>query len=155
MQGYHYSGTEAGTYTITFTVDGVLDGDDESIEAGVSALSSEFVFSSDGGLQRRGLASARLSKTASSSNGSFVDGRSITFSVGANDDFFVSVFLIADALFVDAVSVTGVADASHTMTTSFTAGDVSLLTPVPEPSTYGMLLMGLGLLVCVGWRRMS
>jgi len=155
LQGYHYSGTEAGTYTITFTVNGVLDGDDESIDAGISALSSEFVFNPDGGLQRRGLASARLAKTASTTSGSFVDSRSITFSVGANEDFFVSAFLIADALFIDAISVTGVADASHTMTASFTAGNVSLLTPVPEPSTYAMLLMGLGLLACVGWRRRS
>jgi hypothetical protein len=155
LQGYHYSGTEAGTYTITFTVNGVLDGDDESIDAGVSALSSEFVFSQDGGFHRRVLASDRLTKIARLSNGSFVDGRSITFSVGANDDFFVSAFLIADALFVDALSVTGAADASHTMTASFTAGDVSLLIPVPELSTYGMLLIGLGLLGCAGWRRMS
>ena len=155
LQGYHYSGTEAGTYTITFTVDGLLDGDDESIEAGVSALSSELVFSQDGGFHRRGLASDRLTKIARLGNGSFVDGRSITFSVGANEDFFVSAFLIADALFVDALSVTGVADASHTMTASFTAGNVSLLTPVPEPSTYGTLLIGLGLLCCAGWRRTS
>ena len=155
MQGYHYSGTEAGTYTITFTVNGVLDGDDESIDAGVSALSSEFVFSQDGGFHRRVLASDRLTKIARWTNGSFVDSSSITFSVNANADFFVSAFLIADALFVDAHSVTGVADAAHTMTASYTAGNVSLLTPVPEPSTYGMLLMGLGLLGWAGWRRMS
>jgi hypothetical protein len=155
LQGYHYSGTEAGTYTITFTVNGVLDGDDESIDAGISALSSEFVFSPDGGLQRRVLASARLTKIARLGTGSFADDRSITFSVGANDDFFVSAFLIAAALFVDAHSATGVADASHTMTASFTAGNVSLLTAVPEPSTYGMMLVGLGLLGCAGWRRTS
>ena len=108
-----------------------------------------------GGFHRRGLASDRLTKIARLGNGSFVDGRSITFSVGANEDFFVSASLIADAQFVDALSVTGVADASHTMTASFTAGNVSLLTPVPEPSTYGTLLIGLGLLCCAGWRRTS
>ena len=155
LQEYHYSGTVAGTYTITFTVDGLVDGDDESIDAGVSALSSELVFNPDGGFQRRVLASDRLTKIARLGSGSFADSRSITFSVGANDDFFVSAFLIADALFVDANSVTGVADAAHTMTASFTAGDVSLLTAVPEPSTYGMLLVGLGLLGCAGWRRTS
>ena len=155
LQEYHYSGTEAGTYTITFSVNGGLEGDDESIDAGISALSSELVFNPDGGFQRRELASERLTKIARLGAGSFADDRSITFSVGANDDFFVSAFLIADALFVDANSVTGVADAAHTMTASFTAGDVSLLTVVPEPSTYGMMLVGLGLLGCAGWRRMS
>jgi len=122
-----------------------LAGDDSSNSAplfGVNNTSS--------GLRQ--LASARLAKTASTTNGSFVDSSSITFTVGANADFFVSAFLIADALFVDAHSVTGVADAAHTMTASYTAGNVSLLTPVPEASTYGMLLMGLGLLSCV-WRR--
>ena len=133
LQLYHYSGTVAGTYTITFTVNGLLDGDDESIDAGLSAFGSEFISKPDGGFPHPLLASARLSKTASTTNGSFVDDRSITFSVGANDDFFVSAFLIADALFVDAHSVTGAADASHTMTASFTAGDVSLLTPVRSP----------------------
>jgi hypothetical protein len=155
LQQYHYSGTEAGTYTITFTVDGLVDGDDESIDAGVSALSSELVFNPDGGFQRRELASARLTKIARLGNGSFADGRSITFSVGPSDDFFVSAFLIADALFVDANSAAGVADAAHTMTASFTAGDVSLLTTVPEPTTCGMMLIGLVMLVCAGWRRWS
>jgi hypothetical protein len=155
LQGYHYSGSEAGTYTITFTVDGLVDGDDESIDAGISALSSELVFNPDGGFQRRVLASDRLTKVARLGNGSFADSRSITFSVDANEDFFVSAFLIADALFVDSVSLTGVADASHTMTASFTAGDVSLLTLVPEPSTYGMMLVGLVLLGCAGRRRAS
>jgi len=155
LQLYHYSGTEPGTYTITFTVNGVLDGDDESIDAGISVFSSEFISKPDGGFPHPELASAQVIKTARTTNGSFVDGSSITFSVGENEDFFVSAFLIADALFVDAHSVTGVADAAHTMTASFTAGDVSLLTAVPEPSTYGMLLVGLGLLGCARWRRTS
>jgi len=126
-----------------------------AFDAGISALSSELVFNPDGGFQRRVLASDRLTKIARLGSGSFADSRSITFSVGANDDFFVSAFLIADALFVDANSMTGVADAAHTMTASFTAGNVSLLTPVPELSTYGMLLIGLGLLSCAGWPRRS
>jgi hypothetical protein len=83
---------------------------------------------------------------ASSTNGSFSDSNSITFTVGAGDDFFVQAFLIAGSLFTDAGSVAGAADASHTMTASFTAGDVSLLTPIPEPGMFSMLLAGVVLL---------
>ena len=133
------------------TKDGLLDGDDESIDAGVAAFSSEFILKPDGGFPHQQLASARLTQIASSTNGSFAENRSITFSVGANDDFFVSAFLIANALFVDANSER----VSQTMTASFTAGDASLLTPVPEPSPYGMMSIGLGLLGCAGWRRTS
>jgi hypothetical protein len=157
IQRYHYSGTEPGTYTITFNVNGVLDGDDESIDAGIAALSTELILTGEGVLQNKGLASARLTKVARSTNGAFADSASMTFDIGANEDFFIRAFLIADALFLDSLSVTGVANAADTMTASFTAGDVSRLAPVvvPVPAAYGMLLLGLGILGRSGWRRVS
>jgi hypothetical protein len=148
LQEYHYSGTQDGTYTITFHVNGLLDGDDESIDAGIFAFASELVAGPDGITHPRLSPTARITKVASSTNGAFSDSNSITFTVGAGDDFFVQAFLIANSLFVDATSLTGAADASHTMTASFTAGDVSLLSPVPEPATFGMLLT---LLVLLGF----
>ena len=102
----------------------------------------------------------RITKSARTTNGAFADSNSITFNLAAGQAFFVKAFLIANALFVDEASLPGAADASHTFTASFTAGDVSLLTPfavasvppvqVPDPATFGMLLTGL---VSLGFAR--
>lgn len=150
LQAYHYAGTEDGSYTITFTVDGSLTGDDESIDAGIFASSSKLVSGADGPVRPRLSQLARVTKSARTTPGAFSDSNSITFNVGAGEDFFVQAFLIANAFFVDAGSLQGVADASHTFTASFTAGDVSLLrtfaslpAQVPEPATFGMALAGL------------
>jgi hypothetical protein len=153
LQEYHYAGTVDGTYTITFHVNGLLDGDDESVDAGIFAFSPELVAGPDGPQHPRLSPTARITKAASSTNGAFSESNSISFTVGAGDDFFVQAFLIADSLFTDAGSLAGAADASHTMTASFTAGDVSLLTPVPEPATLSMLLMGVVLLGFAARRR--
>lgn len=158
MQQYHYSGTEDGTFTLTFNLDGLLDGEDESIDAGLSAFSTEIVLGPDGP-GHPGLAPlVRIIKTARTTPGSFSDSASTSFTVGAGADFFVKAFLITQSTFLDGLSLAGAADASNTFTASFTAGDVSLLTPtiaapaadVPEPGTLGTLLTGL---VSLGFAR--
>ena len=58
-------------------------------------------------------------------------------------------FLSGNALFTDCCSLDGVADASHTFDASFTSGDTSLLTTVPEPAVGGLLLAAIGLTVGV------
>jgi hypothetical protein len=155
LQRYHYSGTEDGSYTITFSVNGLLDGDGENINAGLSVFSSKYDPFLEGEFQITRLAPPEvLTKSASSTNGSFsATSNQITFDIGAGDDFFVLAFLSANAFFSDSGSLPGVADASHTMTARFTAGDVSLLTAVPEPSIYGLMLAGFGAVGFAARRR--
>jgi hypothetical protein len=149
LQEFHYSGTEDGTYTITFHV-GTVFGDGETIGAGLSVLTSDYDPFTEGGLYNARIAYAELSESASVANGQFSETRDITFDVTADEDFFVLAYLTANAFFSDGGSMEGVADASHTFTASFTAGDVSLLTVVPEPATFASALLGLA---AVAWAR--
>jgi hypothetical protein len=151
LQEYHYAGTEDGTYTLTFHVDGTVFGDGESISAGLSVLSSDYDPFSEGGFYLSRIAYADLSQSAASANGQFSGTRDITFNVVADEDFFVLAYLGANAFFSDSLSLAGVADASHTFTASFTAGDVSLLSTVPEPSAFVLALVSLAAAGCA-WR---
>jgi hypothetical protein len=153
LQEYHYAGTEDGSYTITFDVSGTLEGDGETIDAGITVFSSEYDPFLEGEFQITRIASGRLTRSANSTNGSFSDSREVSFPIGAGEDFFVAAFLTGNAFFSDdgsgsGGSLDGVADASHTFNASFTAGDTSLLSTVPEPALGGLLLAGLGLVGC-------
>ncbi|MDH3209434.1 MAG: PEP-CTERM sorting domain-containing protein [Burkholderiaceae bacterium] len=145
LQKYHYTGTEDGSYEITFTVDGSLSGDGESVNAGVTAFSSDYDPLLEGAGQNTLLASNSMSIDASLTSGPFAENRSISFNIGAGEDFFVLAFLNANAFWADGLSLPGIADAANTMKASFTAGDVALLLAVPEPTTYAMMLAGLGM----------
>ena len=157
LQEYHYAGTEDGTYDLTFTVDGLVSGDGESISAGLTVFGSDYDPFLEGEFQITRIAGASLTHSATTTNGSFSDSRTITFDVGAGEDFFVLAFLSGNAFFSDngdgTGSEAGVADASHTFTASFTAGDVSLLSTVPEPSIGGLLIGAIGVLACLARLR--
>jgi hypothetical protein len=152
LQEYHYAGTEDGTYTLTFHVDGTISGDNESITAGLSVFSSNYDPFLEGEFQITRIASGFLSSTATMANGQFSGSQDVTFAIPAGEDFFVLAFLSGNAFYSDngtgGGSLAGVADASHTFTADFSAGDVSLLTPVPEPSLLALTLAGLGMLGC-------
>jgi PEP-CTERM motif len=158
LQEYHYAGTEDGSYTITFDVNGVLIGDGETIDAGLTVFGSDYDPFLEGEFQITRIASGRVTRSASSTNGAFSESREVTFEIPAGEDFFVLAFLTGNAFFADngsgsGGSLDGVADASHTFNASFTAGDTSLLTTVPEPAVSGLLLAGLGLVGCAARGR--
>lgn len=146
LQEYHYSGTTDGSYTITFQVNGNVIGDDESIDAGITIFNSNYDPSLEGEFQITRIAGTRFGASAATSNGAFASGdQTVTFDVSAGQDFFVLGFLSASAFFSDCCSEDGVADAAHTFTASFTAGDTSLLSTVPEPAVGGLALLALAL----------
>ena len=157
LQEYHYAGTEDGTYTLTFNVDGLVLGDNESFDAGLTVFSSDYDPFLEGEFQVTRIAGERLNASASTTNGSFSESKSVTFDIAAGQDFFVLAFLSGNAFFSDngdgTGSEAGVADASHTFTASFTAGDVSLLSTVPEPSLGGLLIAAMGVAACLARLR--
>jgi hypothetical protein len=155
LQRYHYSGTTDGTYSITFAVDGTLFGDAEAINASVSVWSSDYNPLVEGQPHGTQLAAAFLTEIASTTVSPFDESRTLTFDIGADEDFFVVAALSAQAFWSDGGSAEGYADASKTMTAAFTGGNLAFLTPslqtsVPEPSCGGLVLAGIGAL---GYRR--
>jgi hypothetical protein len=143
LEIFHYTGTEAAIYEITFQVNGSIDGDFESIEAGLSVYGPDYMGVSEGPGYVPPLASASMRKTAT--NGQFSDARTVSFTVLPDEDFFVFAYLSANAFFADATNEAGGADASHTFDASFTSGDTSLLSFVPEPGLGGLVLLGLAI----------
>lgn len=120
-------------------------GDDESISAGVSVFGPNYDPVLEGEFQHTLIAGIQLEDKAGSTNGQFADGRDLTFTVTPGENFFVLAFLSANALFTDCCSEDGVADASHTFSGSFSAGDLSLLSPLPEPWSGALVLLGAAL----------
>src|SRR5262249_47549700 len=147
LQEYHYAGTTDGTYTISFHVDGLVVGDDESINAGLTIFNSSYVPELEGEFQHTFIAGGQLGESASTTNGAFSQLQEVTFTVTPGQDFFVLAFLSGNAFFSDCCSEDGVADASHTFTADFTAGDTSLLSTVPEPGLGLLVLLALGAVV--------
>jgi hypothetical protein len=146
LQRYHYAGSETASYTITFSVGGSLSGDGENIGAGLNVFNSGYNPLNEGSYFTTFLAGNSLSKSASTTNSPFLETRTVTFSIGAGQDFYVSAYLSAGAFWSDGGSLPGIADAAHTFTAAFTSGNAALLAPVPEPSILGLLLAGLGLM---------
>ena len=90
----------------------------------------------------------------------FVFGDSVSIAVDPGDSFYLSSFLNATVT----GEAQGIADASHTLTTSFIGGDTSLLTAelgdsptstpaIPEPSTWVLLILGFGVVAGLAGRR--
>jgi hypothetical protein len=90
---------------------------------------------------------------------SFVDGGSVSITVNRGDSFYLTTFLSATVT----GEAQGIADASHTLTTSFIAGETSLLVAklpdsvippaVPEPATSMLMIVGFGLIAGIAGRR--
>ena len=149
LQEYHYAGTTDGTYTISFEVNGLVIGDDESINAGLTIFNSNYDPFLEGEFQHTRIAGGQLGESASTTNGAFAQLQEVTFQVTPGQDFFVLAFLSGNAFYSDCCSQDGVADASHTFTASFTSGDTSLLSTVPEPGLAGLAFMGLAAAGCI------
>jgi hypothetical protein len=153
-QRFIYEGLVSETYTLEYTVDGTLSGDFESVSAGLGVYGGNYVPNLEGEMQvtRKGSDQVWFSAETHSS---FLHTGSITFSLDPGEAFYVTAFLTAQAFWTDA-TLGGAADASHTLTTAFTAGNTSLLTPVvstsvPEPAT-GLLALA-GMAGAAGARR--
>jgi hypothetical protein len=144
LEEFHYAGTADAIYEITFQVNGSISGDFESIEAGLAVYGSDYTGVSEGPGYVPPVASASMRKTAT--NGAFADSRTVSFLIAPDTDFFVTAYLSANAFFADATNEAGGADAAHSFNASFTAGDVSLLSVVPEPGFGGLVLLALGTL---------
>lgn len=84
-------------------------------------------------------------RSVNGSAGTFRENGAVAIKVNPGDSFYLQAFLSANV----SVGGWGQADASNSLDVEFTAGDTRLLvpflTPVPEPSAYA--LMGLGLAV--------
>jgi len=143
LEQFHYAGTADAIYEITFQVNGSIAGDYESIEAGLAVYGSDYTGAGEGSGYVPPVASASMRKTAT--NGAFADSRTVSFLIAPDTDFFVFAYLSANAFFADATNEAGGADASHTFNASFTAGDTSLLSFVPEPALGGLVLLALGI----------
>lgn len=153
LQGYEYIGAIDGRYTIEFTLDGLISGDFENAEAGITVYGAGYDPLAE---FNPSLAAGRVSATAGAPTPTvFTRTASVSFDVAAGETFYVAAFLFANAFWSDAGSLAGAVDASHTLSARFTAGDTALLAslgaaPVPEPPSVVLALIGSALLG--GWR---
>lgn len=148
LQAYRYTGTETKNYTITFSVAGVLTGNTtESISGGMNVWGGTFNPNAEipGTILGRDSATAHADASASSTQVN--ESRSISFSLNPGQDFFITAYLNANAFWSDGGDIAGTADAAHTMTAQFTAGDTAFLstfaTVVPLPPSILYLLSGI------------
>lgn len=174
MQWYQYTGTTPGLFTISYAVDAFLDAyHDQFVDYRPNASVSGGIAIWDGvvpppplGLEfplgsSLGFSNTVLDGGMPNVMGIFTGTGSVTFSVQPGAGFFLSAFLTASAPQYPGYIIS---DAMNTMSTSFTAGNTSLLvaglpglTPqtsvVPEPSTYALMAFGLFSLVAAGRLR--
>lgn len=149
LQKYLYLGSEAGRYTIDFSVNGQLKGDGENLSGGITVFDSSYDPAAEFNPR---LAAERVTLRAPSvaSPTMLSESRSVSFDVAAGQVFYVFAFLSADAFWSDGGSAPGYADGSHTLSARFSAGSLGLLQPVPEPPVAWLLAVGL---VAIGWRQ--
>ena len=161
-QYFTYIGLTPATYTISYSFKGQALGANPEDDPFVT-VSGELAIFDDGdklgGELPKGHEVDGSQKSFDGAARSFVFGDSISISVNRGNSFYLSSFLNATVT----GDAQGIADASHTLTTSFTAGDPSLLiaklsdsvipTSVPEPSTWALMVLGFGLLGGLAGRR--
>lgn len=154
-QYYTFLGTSPQNYSITFFVDGVITAGQFGGITGSLAIANGIPDAFGELPYGDNLAVDNLTFGGS---GVWAGSRTVSFTMNPGDNFYVLASLFAQ---VDPFG-DGWSDAANTMTASFTAGDVSLLTPtiqgvvppstvVPEPST--MLLLATGLFAVAAIRR--
>lgn len=155
-QRFVFEGLLPELYTLEYTVDGVLSGDGESVSAGLGVYGGDYVPELEGEFQvtRKGSDQVMFSADTHSN---FSHTGSISFTVNPGDAFYVTGFLSAQAFWTES-TLAGYADASHTFTSVFTAGNTSFLTPslvpaasVPEPGSLSLVVAGL--VAAAGARR--
>jgi hypothetical protein len=163
-QYYTYTGDTTQTYTMSYSVSGFADSTVDSPtpqdEAAISVTAVVSLFDDGpklGGERPMGnvVEIDRIPPvTGPPIDGSTHDFRfsgSVSITLDPGDSYYLVAALTAQVSF----GGQGIADAGQTLTFAFTAGDTSQLVallPVPEPSTYA--LMGLGLmLTCLMLRR--
>ena len=154
LQYYTYTGAAPMLYTLTIELEGAFSGLDGSIQAGLTVWS---------GLNANGemplgsfIAGAAPISVTEETQGDFTRSESVSFTIDPGQGFYVSEYLLVSIPRLGEAF----ADASHTLSTDFTAGDKSLLAaalppvaPVPEPTT--LLLMSLGTVGLLLARRRS
>jgi hypothetical protein len=164
-QYYSYHGLTPETYTISYVIEGrthdALPVDDPfvTVTGGLAVFDDGDKL---GGELPKGREVDSSQKSFNGASETFLDGGSVSITVNSGASFYLSSFLSATVT----GQAEGVADARDTFTTSFTAGDTSLLTAllpasvvpppgVPEPSTYVMCASGFALLAFIRRRTQS
>lgn len=162
-QYFTYIGRSPATYTIGFSFKGDAEGANLNDEPFVT-ISGDIALFDDrnrSGEFPKGHQVDEFQKTVNGTDGKKFDFEGdVSITVNRGDSFYLSTFLDATVT----GDAEGFADASHTFTTSFTAGDTSLLvaklgdsvipaTPVPEPATWTLMILGFVAVAGLACRR--
>ena len=161
-QYFTYIGRTPSTYTISFDFRGDALGAHAEDEPFVTVSGTIALFDDRdrNGEFPKGHEVDEFQKTVDGAARSFDIGGSVSITVNRGDSFYLSTFLDATVT----SEAQGIADARHTFTTSFTAGDTSLLvaklqdsviptSAVPEPSTWVLMIVGFGAVAGFAARR--
>jgi hypothetical protein len=162
-QYFTYIGLTPATYTISYSFAGQALGAHPEDDPFVTVSGGLALFDDGdklGGELPLGHEVDFSQKTFDGASRAFVFGDDVSITVNPGNSFYVSSFLNATVT----GDAQGIADAGHTLTASFTAGDTSLLTAeladsviptpaVPEPSTWVLLIVGFGAVAGIASRR--
>jgi PEP-CTERM motif len=161
-QYFTYIGQTPETYTIAYSIRGQATSAIPEDEFFITLSATIALFDDRNRSVEfpKGHEVAEFQKTVDGENGGNFDFEGdVSITVNRGDSFYVSTFLDATVT----GEAEGIADAAHTLTTSFSAGDTSLLraslpdsvigTSVPEPSTWALMIAGFGLVGGIAARR--
>ena len=156
-QYYIYTGTTTQTYTMDYTISGFAGStlasptpEDQSL-IGVSGGLTLF---DDGDKLGGELPMGRVVDidriSVNGTAGEFRQSGSVSITLDPGDAYYLAAFLSAQV----SIGGQGIADAGHTLTIDFTAGNTAELLPllpsIPEPATYALMALGL---MCLALRE--